>query len=115
MSTPMLLSLQIETFTKEDQEFIEEKLSILENQVEDLTTECFEAKKQLSSLGTQLEEARREHCNCEEERSKLLARITDRENEIDHMKTKYSHIKACRSKRYLKTRSNVTPTLSSTN
>ena len=78
---------------------MEEKLLSLESQVEDLTTECFEAKKQLSSLGIQLEDSRKKLCENQEERTKLLDKITARENEIDNMKKNYGHIKACRSKR----------------
>ena len=78
---------------------MEEKMLSLENHVEDLTTECFEAKKQLSSLGVQLEESRKKLCEKEEERTKLLEKITAQENEIEKMKTNYSRIKVCRSRR----------------
>lgn len=78
---------------------MEEKILSLENHVEDLTTECFEAKKQLSSLGIQLEESRKKLCRNEEERTELLQKITAQENEIEKMKTNYGQIKLCRSKR----------------
>ena len=86
--------------SQEDQEYLQEKILSLENQVEDLTTECFEAKKQLSSLAVQLEESRKKICENDEEKTNLLDKITDLESEIETLKNKYSHIKGCRSKRY---------------
>ena len=78
---------------------MEEKILSLESHVEDLTTECFEAKKQLSSLGIQLEESRKKLCENEEERTKLLEKITVQENEIEKMKMNYGQRRMCRSKR----------------
>ena len=78
---------------------MEEKILSLENQVEDLTTECFEAKKQLSSLGLQLEESRKKLCENEEERTTLAEKLAAQENEMENMKKKYSHIKVSRSRR----------------
>ena len=79
---------------------MEDKILSLENQVEDLTTECFEAKKQLSSLGMQLDESRKKLSENEEEKVNLLDRVTAQENEIENMKKNYSNIRLCRSKRY---------------
>ena len=78
---------------------MEEKILSLENQVEDLTTECFEAKKQLSSLGLQLEESRKKLSENEVERAKLADKLTAKENEVDNMKKNYTPMKLCRSKR----------------
>ncbi|XP_028415202.1 bicaudal D-related protein homolog [Dendronephthya gigantea] len=89
---------EVDTLSKEEQEYMEEKMLSLESQVEDLTTECFEAKKQLSSLAVQLEESRTKISENDEEKTNLSNKITDLESEITTMKNKYGHIKACRSK-----------------
>lgn len=89
---------QIDIFSQENQEYMEEKILSLESHVEDLTTECFEAKKQLSSLGIQLEQSMKQISENEEERKKLLDQITTQQDEIEDMRKKYSHIKICRSR-----------------
>lgn len=78
---------------------LENKIRSLEGQVEDLTTECFEAKKQLSSLGVELEEARNDLLKCEAEKKHLLNKIAAERTELETLKTKYAYIKSCRSRR----------------
>ncbi|XP_046840580.1 bicaudal D-related protein homolog [Xenia sp. Carnegie-2017] len=77
---------------------LENKIRSLEGQVEDLTTECFEAKKQLSSLGVELEEARNDLLKCEAEKKHLLNKIAAERTELETLKTKYAYIKSCRSR-----------------
>ena len=61
---------------------MEQKILSLENQVEDLTAECSQSKKQLLYVEMQLDESTKKLSENEEEKANLLDRVTAQENEI---------------------------------